>query len=451
MNAGTFNLVAAVSAALSVVRCASGVTPDTVRWQKAIDEMSAAGGGVVSVPAGEYIVGSLKLKDGVEFRLEKGARILGATDDADYVLYDNPKGDSHASVIWAVGAKDVAVTGEGTVDGRGGLLERRIFRPDGKKFDWRQGRNLLYFQDCTGVRVEGVFLTQPSSWTCFFRGCDGVVARRVRIYSHCNTSNDGFDVESRNVLIEDCDVDSEDDSLAIKSRDPDRIVENVTVRRCRFSTVAEHIKFGTETFGVTRHVRISDCQVGCRTAPKFRNNWLNLPGVKTKTAGLSAIEISLMDGGRLEDVEIRDITIGSGVITPICIRYGNRSARIGEGASWMRDILIENVKATAPSESSIACSISGTPVTRPRGITLRNVDLLFKGGGRAKDAEEVIADEREKAYPIPQLFRSMLPAYGFYIRHVDDLTFENVKMTCVDPDEARPDVVVVDAPGFVRR
>lgn len=426
-----------------------GLTPDTEMWQKAIDEKSAAGGGVVEVPAGEYVIGSLMLKDGVELRLAKGARLLGAVDDRDYVHYDNPKGDSHASVIRAIGAKNVAVTGEGTVDGRGGLHERRIKLPSGK-MDWRGGRNVLYFRDCENVRVEGVFLTQPSSWTCFFHGCNGVVARKVRIYSHCNTSNDGFDVESSNVLIEDCDVDSEDDSLAIKSREPDRIVENVTVRRCRFSTVAEHIKFGTETPGVIRHVRISDCRVGCRTAPKFRNNWLNLPGVKTKTAGLSAIEISLMDGGRLEDVEIRNITIGSGVITPICIRYGNRTARVGEGKSWMKDILIENVTSIAPSESSIACSISGTPSTRPRNITLRNVSLAFKGGGRARDAAEIITDERERSYPVPQLFRSMLPAYGFYVRHVDGLRFENVKTSCADGEEARPEVVVIDSPDFVR-
>ena len=109
-----------------------GLTPDTEMWQKAIDEKSAAGGGVVEVPAGEYVIGSLMLKDGVELRLAKGARLLGAVDDRDYVHYDNPKGDSHASVIRAIGAKNVAVTGEGTVDGRGGLHERRIKLPSGR-------------------------------------------------------------------------------------------------------------------------------------------------------------------------------------------------------------------------------------------------------------------------------------------------------------------------------
>ena len=61
----------------------------------------------------------------------------------------------------------------------------------------------------------------------------------------------------------------------------------------------------------------------------------------------------IVDGGSLENVTVRNISVGAGIITPICIRYGNRSARVGEGASWMKDILIENVftsKVLAPEE-----------------------------------------------------------------------------------------------------
>ena len=52
--------------------------------QKAIDKLSAAGGGTVVVPAGHFLTGPLELKSGVELHLEEGARLLGVADIAAY-------------------------------------------------------------------------------------------------------------------------------------------------------------------------------------------------------------------------------------------------------------------------------------------------------------------------------------------------------------------------------
>ena len=412
---------------------------DTAALQARIDDVAAKGGGEVVVARGEYIVATLRLRDNVTLRLEKDAYIYGSANRDDYAAYKN-EGDTAASVVSAEGVTNVAIVGEGVIDGRGRLHDRVAKKSAQGEWRLEPGRNVVYFHNCRDVRLEGVTLRCGSSWTCHLRGCDGVVARNVKIWNHCQKSNDGFDIESRNVLVEDCDVDTEDDALAIKAREPDSVVENVVVRRCRFSTNAEHIKIGTETLGTIRNVLVEDCDVACRTPmvhvnPQYR---LGLPGVDTLQCALSAISLLLVDGGSIEDVVVRDVRIGEGIMTPVCLRYGDRKPRRLPGRGFFRNILIERVCMSAPSVSSIASSITGVPGFRIENVTFRDCKFVAKGGGRAKDAAEVIADERADAYPYPWTLESMLPAWGFYIRHSDGIRFESVEMECVDKDEARP-------------
>ena len=448
-----FAFVFAAVAALSAAPCMGEVERnDTAELQARIDAAAAMGGGDVVVPRGEYIVATLRLRDNITLRLAKDAYIYGSANRGDYAAYKN-EGDTSASVVSAEGVTNVAIVGEGVIDGRGRLHDRVVKQTASGIPSLEPGRNVVYFHNCRGVRLEGVTLRCGSSWTCHLRGCDGVVARNVRIWSHCNRSNDGFDVESRNVLIEDCDVDTEDDSLAIKAREPDSVVENVVVRRCRLSTNAEHIKIGTETLGTVRNVLVEDCDVACRTPmvhakPHYR---LGLPGVDTLQCALSAISLLLVDGGSIEDVTIRDVRIGEGIMTPVCLRYGDRKPRRLPGRGFFRNVLFERVRMSSPSISAIASSITGVPGFRIEDVTFRDCRFVAKGGGRAKDAAEVIADERAGAYPYPWTLESMLPAWGFYIRHSDGIRFESVEMECVDRDEARPCFKADDATYEVRR
>ena len=411
----------------------------TAAFQKEIDELSAAGGGTLRIPAGEYVVSSLRLKDGVTLHLDRWAALHGATNTAAYVRYPN-QGDTAYSVVYAEGARNVAVEGEGVIDGRGRFHDRwatGTFEP---------GWDVLYFQDCRDVRIENVTLRCGSSWTCFLRHNDGVVVRGVKIWSHHNSNADGIDIESRNVLIENCDIDCEDDSLVLKAREPECVVENVTVRNCRFSCNAEHIKVGTETLGSLRKILVEDCEVSVKTPITHERPWLELPGAVSMQMALSAISLFVMDGGSLEDITIRNITVGEGMLTPIGVRFGDRKPRKLPGKGFLRNVLVENVRMTAPSLSYVACSVAGLPDFRPQDITFRNLDLVLKGGGRAKDAAERITEEHPRSYPTPyHVFRTMFPASVFYVRHADNIRFENCRATILDPDEARPPIVTDDA------
>jgi len=416
----------------------------TACLQAAIDRVAAAGGGIVRVPRGEYVIGTIRLKDGIVLHLDRNAYLLGSTDRGDYPTYVN-EGDTTASLISATGVHNVAVEGEGVIDGRGRLHKRQFFKVNGRE-KLEPGRNVLYFEKCRGVRVEGVSLRCGSSWACHFRDCDSVTARKIRIWSHCNYSNDGIDIESRNVLIEDCDIDTEDDPLVVKAREPESVVENVRVKNCRLSSNCEHIKIGTETLGTIRDVCVENCSVACRTPVAFIEPWFPIPGVHSAQCGISAISLFLMDGGSVEDVIVRNIDVGEGIMTPICIRYGDRKPRKLPGKGYFRNVLVENVRMSAPSASYVAYSITGLPDNRPSDIVFRNLDLVFKGGGRAKDAIQKITAENPSVYPTPyNVFKSIFPAYAFYVRHADNVRFENVRTTVVDPDEIRPPIVADDA------
>ena len=90
-------------------------------------------------------------------------------------------------------------------------------------------------------------------------------------------------------------------------------------------------------------------------------------------------------------------------------------------------------------------SITGVPGLRPRNITLRNVAIEAPGAGEAARAEiGRPVPEKADAYPESNMFdHRMLPAYGFYIRHVDGVTLDNVKVKLLSADP-RQEIVAED-------
>ena len=85
-----------------------GVKLNTRSIQKAIDEAHAQGGGMVRIPAGRFVTGTLLMKSGVELHLEKRAVLLGSIVAADYPALSRWK-----ALIGADGARGIAITGKG--------------------------------------------------------------------------------------------------------------------------------------------------------------------------------------------------------------------------------------------------------------------------------------------------------------------------------------------------
>ena len=179
--------------------------------QSRIDAAAASGGGVVRVLSGLHVSPALRLKTGVTLHLEKGAVLRAETNLCAYAI-----NEGHAFIL-AESADRVAIEGEGVIDGGGDL-----FPVD--SLDFRQQPRLVWFRDCRDVRIEGVTLRNGRRWLCYLARCDGVLVRKVKIRSLHQRKGDGFDIESKNVLIEDCDIETQDDSIVFKAHSMDYAV-----------------------------------------------------------------------------------------------------------------------------------------------------------------------------------------------------------------------------------
>ena len=96
-----------------------GVTKDTAAIQKAIDACAAKGGGTVELTAGTYVSAPIVLKSNITLQLDKGATLLGSPDHADYppiTMFHLP---DLQPLVSATNATNIAITGEGTIDGNG--------------------------------------------------------------------------------------------------------------------------------------------------------------------------------------------------------------------------------------------------------------------------------------------------------------------------------------------
>ena len=136
------------------------------------------------------------------------------------------------------------------------------------------------------------------------------------------------------------------------------------------------------------------------------------------------------------------------VQTPVFLRLQRRNERPDGQLGAMRGIVIENVKAV--NASHFPCAVAGVPGLRIKDVTFRNFEFRAKGGC-TRVAASLPVPEVEKKYPDIHMFdRHPLPAYGFYLRHADDITFENVQVSSMSVEEERPVLAVDDVTGIMR-
>ncbi len=238
-----------------------GTTKDTAAFQKAIDACAAANGGVVTVPAGNYLIGSIELRSYTTLRLEKGANLLGSPDLDDYpiikVRWEGHWVDGHRGLIYAHEATHFGVVGPGKITGNPALSGREMPRRP----------VLIEPITCLAVQLEGFATEHKSMWSIHPTYCNEVTAKNLVIRS-TGGNGDGIDVDScTHVRIENCDIATGDDCIAIKSgRGMEgyrlaRPTEDVLISGCTFGdSIFACIGIGSETSGGIRNVRIEHCK-----------------------------------------------------------------------------------------------------------------------------------------------------------------------------------------------
>ena len=445
-----------------LVRKACGKDLETAKWQAAIDAVAAGGGGTVTVPPGVHPVGQLDLKSNVRLHLARGAVLEGAAGMENYRIVTLPYSEgTWSAVVAGFGVTNVSITGEGEINGHGERFSMD-FRdvPRGVCCEGLRPRGVV-FADSADIRLEDFTLRDAGCWGIVFKRCDGILARRVKIDNHAHENNDGFDIEARNVLIEDCDVDGGDDGICVKSNDPHFCVTNVVVRRCTSRSHCNGFKLGTASHGTMRNIRFENCR-----ADFPRRDFIDrapgregLPACRRKGfesypngVGISAICVECVDGGVVEDVAYDGIEI-DGFMVPIFVRGGSRSGRTcgipPSDKFVLRNITIRNVRGRAVSH--IPSTISGVNVCRPQNVLLENVDIVCRGEGAgvSRPCSEP-GLEFAGRYPEATMFKGIrLPAFGLYVDQEDCVTLRNVQFLLTQGDsDDRPPVYVSQRKTF---
>ncbi len=246
-----------------------GVTMETAALQQAIDQCHEAGGGQVLVPAGRYLTAPLRLRSHVELHLARGATLLGSTNPDDYPELEAEAGFRQQRAAYnarylllAFRAENVAITGEGSIDGQGfshydTTQKEAVFWPILNK-KTRPGR-MIWFLFCRNVRVENASFVGSPAWTFWFSACEEVKIHGITIKADLQAINtDGIDIDScRNVVISHCDIHTGDDCIVLRAIDAfleeTRPCEQVLVENCTLRSHCNAIRFSYLYDGVIRN------------------------------------------------------------------------------------------------------------------------------------------------------------------------------------------------------
>lgn len=354
---------------------------------KAITACSKAGGGRVVVPAGEFLTGAIRLRSNVNLHVSKGATLKFSTDPKSYLPIVHTRWEGmelmHLSpLIYAYEETNIAITGEGTLDGQGksffwkwhgnprygGNPDVLSQRPARARLYGMMDKNVPVAErifgaghylrpqfiqpyKCKNVLIEGVKIIDSPMWEVHPVLCENVIIRKLHIASH-GPNNDGCDPEScKDVLIDNCFFDTGDDCIAIKSgrnNDGRRInvpTENIIVSNCTMKDGHGGITVGSEISGGVRNLFAHDCRLDSAdlwTALRVKNN--------------------ASRGGTLENFYFRNITVGQVSRAVVEIDFNYEEGAKGSYIPVVRTYVVDNLTCTTGNRAVDLQGLDNAPI-----------------------------------------------------------------------------------------
>lgn len=348
-----------------------GETMNTKAIQSAVDACREAGGGVLVVPEGTFLTGSIFFRQGVDLRLDEGGVLKGSVNPDDYPQV--PTRWEGEEMVWTAALvnffdmTDVDLTGKGTIDGSGDAWMERYPRTTR---ELRTGRpRLIAIQNCRNVKTSGFYMKNQACWGLFILYSEDVLVENLTIRAeHDIISSDGIDVDSsRRVRIVGCDIDVNDDCIAIKSgKDEDgrrvnRPAEDILIEKCRFRYGHGGVSMGSEMSGGIRNVEIRDCVMEA-------DNWAPI-----------RFKSQPSRGGVVENITYRDITLNN---TRKAFEF-NMAWRMrppikapSDPLPVVRNVRIINVSGTTDSVGDM----HGLPDSLIRNVSFENCKIKARTG-----------------------------------------------------------------------
>lgn len=415
-----------------------GHTLNTQAINRAIDACSKDGGGVVLVSPGLWITGPIVMKSNVNLHLSEAATLLFTTDKSQYAItegfYEGKSAARNQSPISGINLENVAITGKGIVDGNGDvwravhksqLTESQwkekiesggVLKDDGKTWypseqfkkasvenksmlltpgkspkDFEDIKdflrpNLVVFNNCKKVLLEGVTFQNSAAWCIHPLMCQDLTIRNVRVknpeYAH---NGDGMDIEScKNFLIEGCTLDVGDDAICIKSGKDEEgrkrgiPTENGVIRNNTVYNGHGGFVVGSEMSGGARNIFVQNCTfMGTDKGLRFKS-------VRGR-------------GGVVEKIYAKDIYMKDIAQEAIFfdlyyfVKFatdGERDMRpvINEGTPVFRDMQFENIVCNGATKGVFVRGLPEMPVSN---IRMENMVLSADIGIELTDADQI--------------------------------------------------------------
>ena len=383
---------------------ADGRTLNTSAIQKAI-EAAAGKGGVVVIPAGTFLSGSIFLRPGVELRLDRDAVLLGSNRIEDYPKRETRiEGHFEAwrmALVNAQAMDKVRIHGEGKIDGNGAVFweafwQRRKENPKCTNLEVERPR-LMFIDRCKDVRIEGLRFRDSGFWNLHVYRCRGVVIEGLDIHAPTigklrGPSTDGMDIDSsQDVTIRKCKISVNDDNIALKGskgpladKDADSPpVENILVEDCEIGDGNGLITCGSEAT-IVRDVTVRNCRItGNATALTLKLR----PDTPQHYERILIENIQLSGSGRLLNVapwkqffdlkghappsrKVNDITLRN-----ITGKFGSLGTLRGNPGDTLENITLENI--------DLKLSTDGFLPGKVRNLVMKNVRV----NGREQGAD----------------------------------------------------------------
>ena len=424
-----------------------GVTLNTEAFAKAIETLSQYGGGRLVVPQGIWFTGPITLKDNIELHITPEAVLLFSTDRDLYpiieTVFEGLDTKRCQAPINADGAKNIAITGGGTIDGNGdswrqvkkskiapgqwkkllasgGFTNAKgdIWYPDSSSFrgsvvsdafnvpqglttdqEWESVKTylrpvLIGLKDCENVLLEGCLFQNSPCWNIHPLLCKNVIINNIRVRNPWYSQNgDGLDVDScEDVLVINSSFDVGDDAICIKSgknedgRRRGRPCKNLIVDNCIVFHGHGGFVVGSEMSGGVENIQVSNCRfLGTDVGLRFKS--------------------CRGRGGVVKNIYIEDIVMMNIPTEPLLfdLHYGGKSAveaaadgqpaydvafvPADETTPQFRDIFIKDIVCSGAAR---AMYFNGIPEMNVENIVVEDCEIISDKGADLRYSDGVV-------------------------------------------------------------
>jgi len=414
-----------------------GQTLNTSAFEKTIAACNAAGGGHVVVPAGLWLTGPIQLKSNVDLHVDRGGLIIFTKDHSQYPMIKAGSGSNNivpASPIYGYDLKNIAITGEGIIDGAGdtwrpvkkikvtaadwkdllssgGVISKdgSIWWPskeamDGEDFlkelrqknpkpspdNYLPARDFLrpymvYLVHCQDVLLENITIRNSPKFVFYPNSCTNLTMRYVNIFNEYSAQNgDGIDISAcKNVMIYKCNVSAGDDGICMKSSSGKNDVagkpnlENIIVAGCNVYHAHGGFVIGSNTDGGMQNIYVADCNfVGTDIGIRVKSNAGR--GGLVKDIFISNIFMKdIVNAAILFDTYYEDVPAGT---------TKTASTTIKEKTPDFTDFHLTDIYCNG---AKTAVSITGLPEMPVHRLFFNNVTISSENGFVATDAADI--------------------------------------------------------------